>query len=97
MPAKKEKGGDKPELFIAAWGNRRIHNIIDKGHRNADIYADIAKAVKKQGFSWTWLEAVLKIVCETSKSCLGFSSLSLSGYKLTAMMKNFLEFLELSF
>ena len=53
----------------AAWGNRRIHDKIDKSHRNGDVYADIAKAVKKQGLSWTWLEAVLKKVCETSKSC----------------------------
>ena len=53
----------------AASGNGRIHEKIDKSHRNADVYADIAKAVKKQGLSWTWLEAVLKKVCETSKSC----------------------------
>ena len=34
-----------------AWGNGRIHDKIDKSHRNADVYADIAKAVKKQGLS----------------------------------------------
>ena len=35
--------------LIAAWGNRGIHDKIDKSHRNADFYADIAKAIKKQG------------------------------------------------
>ena len=90
--------------LIAAWGNRRIHDKIGKSHRNADLYADIAKAVKKQGLSWTWLEAewVLKKVHETSKSCdyqtrIFVSFSQLSGHKSTAMMKNFLEFLELSF
>ena len=31
----------------AAWGNGRIYDEVDKSHRNADVYADIAKAVKK--------------------------------------------------
>ena len=53
----------------SASGNGRIHEKIDKSHRNADVYADIAKAVKKQGLSWTWLEAVVKKVRKTSKSC----------------------------
>ena len=53
----------------AASGNRRIHDKIDKSPRSADVYADIAKAVKKQGLSWTWLEAVVKKVRKTSKSC----------------------------
>ena len=35
----------------AAWGNGRIHDRIDKSHRNADVSGDIAKAVKKQGLS----------------------------------------------
>ena len=35
----------------AAWGNGRIYDKIDNCHRNADVYADIAKAVKKQGLS----------------------------------------------
>ena len=35
----------------AASGNRRIYDKIDKSHRHADVYADIAKAVKKQGLS----------------------------------------------
>ena len=90
--------------LIAAWDKRRIHDKIDKSHRNADVYADIAKAVKKQGLSWTWLEAewVLKKVHETSKSCdyqtrIFVSFSQLSGHKSTAMKKNFLEFLELSF
>ena len=34
---------------MASWGNRRVHDEIDESHRNADVYADIAKAVKKQG------------------------------------------------
>ena len=42
--------------LIAAWA-RRIHDKRDESHRNADVYAGIAKAVKKQGLSWTWLEA----------------------------------------
>ena len=31
----------------ATWSNRRIHDKIDKSHRNADVYADISKAAKK--------------------------------------------------
>ena len=47
-----ENGGDKKtRAFIAAWGKRRILYKIDKSHRNADVYADIPKAVKKQGLS----------------------------------------------
>ena len=53
--------------LIAVWGNRRIHDKTDK--RNADVYADIAKGVKEKWLSWTWLEAVLKKVRETSKRC----------------------------
>ena len=41
-------GGDKKtRALIAAWGKRRILYKIDKSHRNADVYADIPKAVKK--------------------------------------------------
>ena len=36
--------------LIAAWA-RRIHDKRDESHRNADVYAGIAKAVKKQGLS----------------------------------------------
>ena len=88
--------------LIAAWA-RRIHDKRDESHRNADVYAGIAKAVKKQGLSWTWLEAGWKyIVLETSKSChyqtrIFVSFSQLSGHKSTSIMKNFLEFLELSF
>ena len=87
--------------LIASWGNRRVHAEIDKSHRNADVYSDIAKAVRKQGPSWTWLqETGLKKFRETSKSCnyetrIFVSFSQLSGYKSMAMMKNFLEFLEL--
>ena len=88
--------------LIAAWGNRRIHDKTDKSRRNADVYADIAKGVKEKWLSWTWLEAVLKKVRETSKSFnyqtrIFVSFSQLSGHKSAAMMKNLLEFLELSF
>ena len=47
-----ENGGDKKtRALIAAWGKRRILYKIDKSHRNADVYADIPKAVKKHGLS----------------------------------------------
>ena len=36
--------------LIAAWGDRQIQDKIDKSHRNADVYTEIAKAVAKQGF-----------------------------------------------
>ena len=35
----------------AASGNRQIHDKIEKSPRSADVYTDIAKAVKKQGLS----------------------------------------------
>ena len=35
--------------LMASSGNSRVHDEIDKSHRNIDVYADIAKAVKKQG------------------------------------------------
>ena len=35
--------------LIAAWGNRQIHDKIDKSHRNADFHADIAKSCKETG------------------------------------------------
>ena len=49
-----ENSGDKKtRALIAAWGERRILYKIDRSHRNADVYADIPKAVKKQGLSRT--------------------------------------------
>ena len=77
--------------LIAAWA-RRIHDKRDESQRNADVHADIAKAVKKQGLSWTWLEAGLKIVLETSKSCnyqtrIFVSFSQLSGHKSTSIIE----------
>ena len=89
--------------LIAAWDNRRIQDKIDKSHRNTDVYTEMAKAVKKKGFSLTWLEAALKKCArETSKSCFCETRIYTSSsqpriQQSTAVMKDFLAFLELSF
>ena len=75
---KKENGGDTS--LIAAWGNRRIHDKIDKSHRNANVYADIAKAVNR-GFperDWTqcWKQSAKDLKAVTMK--FGFSFLFLN-------------------
>ena len=52
MSAKKGEPWTEAETraLIAAWSDRQIQEKIEKTHRNADVYADIAKAVEKQGF-----------------------------------------------
>ena len=52
MSAKKGEQWKEAETraLIAAWGDRQIQDKIDKSHRNADVYTEIAKAVAKQGF-----------------------------------------------
>ena len=60
MSAKKGEQWTEAETraLIAAWGDRQIQDKIDKSHRNADVYTEIAKAVAKPGFPWTRLEEV---------------------------------------
>ena len=52
MSAKKGEQWKEAETraLIAAWGDRQIQDKIDKSHRNAHVYTEIAKAVVKQGF-----------------------------------------------
>ena len=40
----------KTRALTAVWGDRQIQAKMDKSHRNADVYTEIAKAVAKPGF-----------------------------------------------